>query len=333
MRFHTENSVRVVDRSRPVDYLAALAHDVRQGFAGESKELSPKYFYDERGSQLFERITTLPEYYQTRTERGILERLAPELARDFGFSTMIEFGSGSSAKTRVLLDAFTDAGSLERYIPIDVSRDFLVAAAERLSADYEGLAIEAVVGDFNDGLDKIERSGPGLVLFLGGTIGNFYRSDAVAFLARVAAGMRPDDMLLMGVDLVKDPALLHAAYNDSQGVTAEFNRNVLRVINAGLGGEFDPEEFWHYAFYNPDDMRIEMRLVSRCDQQVHIRLLDADVAFREGESILTEISRKFTRSSAESLLGDAGLQLRAWHTDASKLFGLCLASTIRSTAQ
>lgn len=331
MHLHTEDSIRIIDRSRPTDFLASLAHDVQQGFAGEPKELSPKYFYDENGSNLFEEITALPEYYQTRTERGILEGLAPELARNFGFSEMIEFGSGSSAKTRVLLDAFTAAGTLERYIPIDVSRDFLVSTAESLSAEYEGLRIEAVVGDFNDGLEKIERKGGGLILFLGGTIGNLYRDEAVAFLARVAAGMRPDDTLLLGVDLVKDPAVLHAAYNDSRGVTAQFNKNVLHVINSKLGGHFNPEEFWHYALYNPDDTRIEMCLVSKRDQDVHIDGLNTVVRFREGEPILTEISRKFTRSSAESLLRDAGLQLQDWHTDPQRQFGLCLAATTRTT--
>lgn len=332
MDCHTEDSVRVINRSVAGDFLADLARDVRQGLTGEHKELSPKYFYDENGSKLFEEITTLPEYYQTRTERTMLEELAPELARDFGFSEMIEFGSGSSAKTRVLLNALTAAETLERYIPIDVSRDFLVESAEHLAAEYEGLCIEAVVGDFNDGLEGIERKGAGLILFLGGTIGNFYRRDAVAFLSRVAEGMRADDCLLMGVDLVKDPAALHAAYNDSRGVTAQFNRNVLHVINRELGGHFAPEQFWHYAFYNPDDTRIEMRLISQCDQRVRIDALDTEIAFREGESILTEISRKFTRFSTEELLRDAGLQLQAWRTDSEERFGLCLASTARSTS-
>lgn len=324
MHSHTDESIRIIDRSRATDARAELGRDVAEGFSRTPKELSPKYFYDETGSKLFEEITTLPEYYQTRTERVLLERIAPELARSFNFREMIEFGSGSSAKTRVLLDALTREGALERYIPIDVSRDFLVETAERLSEEYRGLLIEAVVGDFGDGLDRIVRRGPGLVLFLGGTIGNFYRDQAVDFLARVASGMGSDDALLMGVDLVKDPDLLHAAYNDSRGVTAAFNRNVLVVINRELGGHFDPESFWHYAFYNPDDTRIEMRLISKRDQTVRIDAVDLDVPFVEGESILTEISRKFTHDSVRALFADAGLNLRAWSTDPESRFGLCL---------
>ncbi len=317
-------SVRIVDRSRPVDFQDQLARDVLSGFAQQPKELSAKYFYDEQGSKLFEEITGLPEYYQTRTERAILESIVDRLAQDFGFAEMIEFGSGSSAKTRVLLDGLSTQGTLERYIPIDVSRDFLVATAEQLHQEYPGLMLDAVAGDFNDGLDGIERNGPGLILFLGGTVGNLYRDEAVAFLTKVAAGMQSDDALLLGVDLVKDPQTLHAAYNDSQGITAQFNKNVLHVINRTLGAEFDPDAFQHYAFYNPDDTRIEMRLVSTKEQQVRINNLDSSVAFLEGESIRTEISRKFTRASVEALFSDAGMELAEWWTDPGSYFGLCL---------
>lgn len=320
----TDEQIRIVDRSRPVDFHAELSADVRAGFGRSPKELPAKYFYDEQGSILFEEITELEEYYQTRTERSLLEHQVADLAANFGFTEMIEFGSGSSAKTRVLLDGLSTNGKLVRYIPIDVSRDFLVATAEQLHREYPGLAIEAVVGDFNDGLDSIERKGPGLILFLGGTIGNFYREDAVAFLSRVAQGMRSDDALLLGVDLVKSPDVLHAAYNDSRGVTAAFNRNVLHVINRTLGADFDPESFLHYAFYNPDDTRIEMRLVSTREQRVNIGDLDLSLAFAEGESIRTEISRKFTRASVEALFRDAGLELSEWWTDPHSYFGLCL---------
>lgn len=324
MDLHTDESIRINDRSRQADYRSELAHDVRVGFARRPKELSPKYFYDEQGSKLFEKITTLPEYYQTRTERSMLESLAPRLADDFEFSEMIEFGSGNSEKTRVLLDRLSTDGALRRYIPIDVSREFLADTAERLHTEYPSLMIEAVVGDFNDGLDGIDRNGPGLILFLGGTLGNFYRADAVAFLSRVAGGMRPDDSLLLGIDLVKDPELLHAAYNDAQGVTAAFNRNVFHVINAQLGGHFDPDTFWHYACYNPDDTRIEMRLISRKEQTVRIDDLDLNVSFEQGESVLTEISRKFTQASIRELFADAGMELQHWWTDPESLFGLCL---------
>ena len=321
-------SVRIVDRSRPVDFQAQLARDLLDGFARQPKELSAKYFYDEQGSKLFEEITGLPEYYQTRTERAILENIVSGIAKDFGFTEMIEFGSGSSAKTRVLLDKLSSEGTLERYIPIDVSRDFLVATAEQLHEEYPSIALEAVVGDFNGGLEGIERGGSGLILFLGGTIGNFYREEAVAFLSKVAGGMRSDDALLLGVDLVKDPQSLHAAYNDSQGVTAQFNKNVLHVLNSALGAEFHPESFYHYAFYNPDDTRIEMRLVSTKEQQVKINNLDREISFLEGESIRTEISRKFTRASVEALFSDAGMELAEWWTDPRSYFGLCLGRKV-----
>ncbi len=319
-----DQSIEILDRSRHSDYKAELAKDVCRGLERFPKELFPKYFYDERGSKLFEQITELPEYYQTRTERALLESIAPELAGEYSFTEMIEFGSGSSAKTRLLLDNMTSVGLLERYVPIDVSRDFLVATAEQLDVHYP-IHVTPVVGDFLDGLEHIERSGPALVIFLGGTIGNLYRNDAASFLSKIAEGMGEEDALLMGVDLVKDPYLLHLAYNDSQGITAKFNKNVLHVLNRELGGCFDPDSFCHYAFYNPDDTRIEMRLVSGINQSIPINHLDIEVIFEEGESILTEISRKFTKASAERLLKDAGLRMTEWWSDSEKLFGLLLA--------
>jgi L-histidine N-alpha-methyltransferase len=225
----------------------------------------------------------------------------------------------------VILDAMRDAGRLERYVPIDVSREILLATADALSAAYPGAAIAPVVGDFNDGLPATEGEGPRLAIFLGSTIGNFRRPDAVAFLRKVSDGMASEDLFLLGVDRVKSPAILNAAYNDAAGVTAEFNLNVLRVINSRLGGGFDLRTFTHYSFYNPGESQIEMHLVSTIDQTVRIDALDLDVSFERGETIRTEISRKFTRRSAERLLRDGGMTLLGWYSDPADLFGLALA--------
>ncbi|MGE3800165.1 MAG: L-histidine N(alpha)-methyltransferase [Candidatus Kapaibacterium sp.] len=329
MHTTTNYAIELFDRSRNSDEKIELAENVQLGFQKRPKELSPKFFYDQRGSQLFEKITTLPEYYQTRTERKLLQQIAPRLAEE-KFVELIELGSGSSSKTRVLLDAMTMSGELQHYIPIDVSGDFLLSTAARLGNDYPTLQIKPVAGDFLDGLHGIERTGSALVIFLGGTIGNLYRSEGVAFLTTVAEDMADGDLFMMGVDLVKDPNQLHAAYNDSEGVTAEFNKNLLHVINRELDATFNPDEFYHYAFYNPDDTRIEMRLVSRSNQEVNIGKLEMQVEFEEGESILTEISRKFTRASVGSMLNDAGMELIEWWSDDDELFGLIVARKERS---
>ena len=322
MTMTPHDSIVLLDRSTDVDTRAMMADEVRTGLTAHPKTLSPKYFYDLHGSDLFEEITALPEYYQTRTEREILRRIAPELAGGYGFRHLIEFGSGSSEKTRILLDAFSATGRLHAYHPLDVSRDFLLETSDELARDYPGISILPVVGDFADGLDRIERDGPAMILFLGGTIGNLYPDETIDFLRRVARDMAPGDGFLIGLDLVKEPARLHAAYNDARGVTAAFNRNVLAVINRELDGTFDPERFDHYAFFNPNASRIEMHLISREDQTVRLGAIDLDVAFDEGESILTEISRKFTRATAERALSAAGLEVVAFHTDPEHLFAV-----------
>lgn len=306
-----------------------LARDVAEGLSLPLKELSPKYFYDERGSELFEEICTLPEYYQTRTERSILERIVPDLVASYHPATLVEFGSGSSAKTRVLLDGMAAAGTLRSYVPIDVSREMLLATARTLSAEYPDAVIAPVVGDFNDGLPALDAEGPVLAIFLGSTIGNFRRPEAVSFLRNVAGGMGPDDLFLLGLDRVKDPEALNAAYNDAAGVTAEFNLNVLHVINRELGARFDLATFTHYAFYNPGESQIEMHLVSTIDQRVPLGDLGTEASFERGETIRTEISRKFTRRSAERLLGDGGMELVEWYTDSNDLFALALARVSR----
>jgi len=320
--------IKIEERSRGVDYTTGLADDVLRGLVRERKVLPPKYFYDERGSLLFERICDLPEYYQTRTERSILERIAPDLVERTGGSVLVEFGSGSSAKTRVLLSAMEAAGMLRCYVPIDVSREMLLATAEELVHEYEGLDVHAVIGDFNDGLPTMREEGNRLIAFLGGTIGNLSHDEAVAFLRNVVREMTTGDRFLLGVDLVKDVSALNAAYNDSRGVTAEFNLNVLHVINRELGGEFRVEDFYHYAFYDPSDYQIEMHLVSRRDQSVRIRDIGLEVDFFRGETIRTEISRKFTQRSLAALLTICGLEIESWHTDSDRLFALALIRRI-----
>lgn len=315
------DQLRVIDRSgREGGSLHdRMIADVRQGLSGAEKELPPVYFYDRRGSELFEEITRLDEYYQTRTERSILERIAPDLA---GPVDLVEFGSGNSEKTRVLLRAMAGEGGLQTYHPVDVSRRFLLDAASDVSDAFPDLDVVPVVGDFHDGLAQIDRNGPALILFLGGTIGNLSPDEAEAFLRQVAEGMGPEDRFVVGFDLVKDPARLHRAYNDARGVTAEFNRNVLVVLNRELGAAFDPSAFDHYAFYDPRLRQIEMHLVSRRDQEVTVEGADMVVSFLEGESIRTEISRKFSRRTVEDLLGRAGLALDTWSTDEADLFAL-----------
>lgn len=304
----------------------SLAADVVAGLTSQPKELPPKHFYDARGSDLFERITELPEYYLTRTERTILEAYTPRLIVDLRPQALVEFGSGSSAKTRILLDAMRDAGTLVGYGPVDVSATALEAAGQALAADYPGLAVDGVIGDFEHELALPFGELPRLIAFLGSTIGNLDEDTALAFLGRVAAQLHPGEGFLIGFDLVKDIVRLERAYNDAAGVTALFNLNVLSVINRELNADFDLESFEHRALYDEEESLIEMHLVSKRAQTVRIEELDLDVAFDEGESILTERSRKYTRESAERLLTRAGLALRDWETDEHGDFALGLAS-------
>lgn len=304
---------------------ATLERDVRRGLTAEPKWLPPKYFYDARGSRLFERITGLPEYYQTRTERSILRRITPALVEALEPRALVEFGSGSASKTRVLLDAMAASGGLEGYGAIEVSESALRASARRLVQRYPGLRVIGIVADFERPVPLPFADRPRLILFLGSTIGNLGHDEAVRFLRRIAAGMSAEDGFLIGFDLVKDVARLEAAYDDAEGVTAEFNRNVLRVLNRELDADFDPEAFRHEAFFDPGRSRIEMHLVSERTQVVRFSDLDWDVTFRAGESIRTEISHKYTRTSATGLLREAGLRLARWDPDDEGLFALGLA--------
>ncbi|MER5775147.1 L-histidine N(alpha)-methyltransferase [Streptomyces sp. NPDC002039] len=300
----------------------ALRTDVRGGLTGSPKKLPPKWFYDARGSELFEDITRLPEYYPTRAEREILLERAREIATESGARTLVELGSGSSEKTRHLIEAMP---ALETYIPVDVSESALRGAADTLLAEHPGLKVHALVADFTRPLRLPDSPGPRLVVFLGGTIGNLLPPERAAFLASVRAMLSPGDALLMGTDLVKDEAVLVAAYDDAQGVTAEFNKNVLAVIDRELGADFHTAEFTHVAVWNKEHEWIEMRLRSRSEAVVKIRALDMVVPFRAGEEILTEISAKFRQEGVREELASAGLELTQWWTDAAGRFALSLS--------
>jgi L-histidine Nalpha-methyltransferase len=316
-----------VSTAVPVSNPQMLA-EVAEGLAAPQKELSPKYFYDHRGSELFEEITRLPEYYPTRTERGILESWMPRLIPALGSRTLVELGAGNAEKSRVILDAMRAAGSAELYVPIDVSATFLSRTAARLRREYPGLAVEPAVADISEELNLPRRMPrPALFAFLGSTIGNFYPAAAIRLLRRVRAAMEPGDRLLMGADLRKDVARIEAAYNDSRGVTAEFNRNMLRVLNHELGADFDPEAFAHRAFYEPVSHRIEMHLVSLRPQQVHIPGLDP-VSFARGETLRTEISGKHDQASVAALFQPAGLRIESWRTDPDGLFALMVGAPV-----
>jgi L-histidine N-alpha-methyltransferase len=304
----------------------SLADDVRAGLTGTFKELPPKYFYDERGSELFDQITTLPEYYPTRCERSILNRHAPTIVERCAAEDLVELGSGTASKTRALLYAMAGAGSLRRYVPFDVDESVVEACAAELADLYPGLRVHGVVGDFGRDLGRVPNGNRRLFAFLGGTIGNLYPRQRTAFLTRMRALMGPDDGIVIGTDLVKDRALLEAAYNDSAGVTAEFNRNVLRVINAGLGADFDPDAFQHVAFFDEANSWIEMRLRANGAQHVRIDGADLEVRFADGEEIRTEISAKFTREAVERELTAAGLCLDEFFTDENALFGVAFGS-------
>ncbi|MFL5868380.1 MAG: L-histidine N(alpha)-methyltransferase [Thermoleophilaceae bacterium] len=304
----------------------SIADEVRDGLTRSLKELPPKYFYDARGSMLFDQITTLPEYYPTRCERSILNRYAPEIIETTGAQELVELGSGTASKTRALLYAMAGAGTLERYVPFDVDESVVQSCAVELTDLYPGLSVHGVVGDFDRDLDRLPGGERRLFAFLGGTIGNFYPEERADFLERVRCLMSEGDHLLIGTDLVKDRAILEAAYNDSQGVTAEFNRNILRVLNDGLDADFDPAAFEHVAFFSEANSWIEMRLRANGAQRVNIDGADLEVEFADGEEIRTEISAKFTREAVGRELADAGLRLDDFFTDEGGLFGLAFAS-------
>ena len=302
-----------------------LEADVRAGLTATPKTLPPKWFYDARGSVLFDEITRLPEYYPTRCERAVLERHAAEIATLSGADTLIELGSGTSEKTRLLLDALRDAGTLRRFVPFDVDESVLTMAGKQITEEYPDVEVHAVVGDFEHHLPLLPAGGRRLVAFLGGTIGNLLPDQRAAFLATLASTLASGDALLIGTDLVKDPARLVAAYDDAQGVTAEFNKNVLLVLNRELDGDIDLDAFEHVAVWNDQDEWIEMRLRARSDQTLHLTALDLTVELVEGEQIRTEISAKFRPQRVREEVAAAGLDLRHWWTDDAGDFGVSLS--------
>ncbi len=312
------------------DAAATMRRDVREGLSTEPKELAPKYFYDERGSQLFERITELPEYYPTRAERSILTECADEIvaaAREP--RTLVELGSGSAAKTRHLLSAMRDAGCLETYVPVDISEEITHETAGQLVDEYPGLAVRGLVCDFEHDLERIPNGGGGrLIAFLGGTIGNLYPAARGEFLTRISALLGPADRLLLGTDLVKARDRLEAAYDDSSGVTAEFNKNVLRVLNREMGADFDLDCFEHVARYDAERARMDIRLRSLEAQTIRVEGLDMAVHFAAGEEMRTEISAKFTRERLRDAYDAAGLSMCGWFTDRDSDYALSLARAL-----
>jgi L-histidine Nalpha-methyltransferase len=310
---------------RPGSYLDTLRADVRAGLTSIPKTLPPKYFYDARGSELFDEITRLPEYYLTRAETAILQRRAADIAALSRCESLVELGSGTSAKTRLLLSALTEAGTLREFVPFDVDPTVLAEAATALTAEYPELRVAPVVGDFEQDLTGIPAGGRRTIAFLGSTIGNLDSAARAAFLQRVSGALRPGDTFLLGTDLVKDTTRLLRAYDDAAGVTAEFNRNVLVVINRELAADFAVDSFEHVAAWDAEHEWIEMRLRSTRAQQVTVADLGLTVSFARGEEMRTEISAKFRRAGVEAELAGAGLDLVQFWTDPGDDFALSLA--------
>ncbi|MDF3298791.1 L-histidine N(alpha)-methyltransferase [Streptomyces tropicalis] len=312
-----------ITRTLPEDAMAAaLRADVQSGLTAAPKSLPPKWFYDAYGSELFERITELPEYYPTRAEREILAARSGEVAAALPARTLVELGSGSSEKTRFLLDALT---GLHTYVPVDVSDSALRQAGQALVSERPGLRVHALIADFTAGLELPDTPGPRLVAFLGGTIGNLLPAERTAFLTGVRALLSPGDALLLGTDLVKDEEVLVRAYDDTAGVTAAFDKNVLTVVNRELGADFEPDAFEHVAVWDPEREWIEMRLRSRATQTVKVPALGLAVDFAAGEEMRTEVSAKFREEGVRRELAAAGLELAHWWTDAAGRFALSLS--------
>jgi len=309
----------------PADLAAALREDVLRGLTSSPKHLSPKWHYDARGSALFDAITRLPEYYLTRCERAILDAHAAEISAAAAADTLIELGSGTSAKTRLLLSAMSRAGALERFVPFDVDEATLRKAAAGISREYPGVRVHAVVGDFERHLPMLPAGGTRMVAFLGSTLGNLTPAVRARFLEALAGVLAPGDMLLLGVDLVKSPERILKAYDDADGVTAAFSRNVLRILNDRLNADFDPEAFDHVPRWSEADEWVDIRLRARSAHAVRVADLDLRVEFAAGEEIHTEIAAKFRRDRLAAELAGSGLEIRRWWTDPTEGFGVALA--------
>lgn len=303
----------------------AVKDELRSGLLSKPRRLPTKYFYDDHGSALFEQICAVPEYYPTRTEHQLLKTVADDVIARTCAEELVELGSGAATKTRVLLDAMARTNRLRFYVPFDFSEGIVRRVAQELVEEYEGLYVHGVVGDFLAHLEHIPQGGRRLVVFLGGTIGNLGPEAAPAFLSSVAHEMDPGDFFLLGVQLITDVERLEAAYNDSTGLSAAFNKNILSVLKVVIGAEFDPGNFDHVARFNQDEQQIEMHLRSVCRQVIPIPELELTLRLEEGEEILTEISRKYTHHHVESLLTSAGFTPTAWYTDPADLHGLALA--------
>ena len=309
----------------PADLESQLRRDALEGLTAPAKSIPSKWFYDYTGSMLFDEITRLPEYYLTRAERQILRERAASIVEETQADTLVELGCGLSEKTRVLLDAFGRTGNLRRFVPFDVDGEVLKVAAAQLLERYPGLEVQGIVGDFEQHLDAIKVPGRSLVIFLGSTIGNLNRSERARLLSQVSSSLEPGDWFLLGVDLVKDVGRLEAAYNDSAGISAAFNRNILSVLNSRLGGNFDIDSFEHIARFNPETEEMEMCLKACGPQTVRLDRLNLVISFKDSELLHTEISAKFQRSGIEGELAEAGLQPRCWWTDAGEDFALSLS--------
>jgi L-histidine Nalpha-methyltransferase len=318
----------VLERRPLPSVRAALARDARRGLAGRTKSLPPKYFYDERGSRLFDAICDLPEYYLTRAETALLARNAADIIATANPATLVELGAGTSRKTRLLLRAASRAGIDLLYVPIDVCEEVLRETGEELVRQFPGLRVQALVADYERDVRRLPEGENRLVAFLGSTIGNLDPSHTRRFLKRLADGLRPGEHLLLGADLVKPVERLEAAYNDSAGVTAEFNRNLLRVLNRELGGNFPTDAFDHVAFFDRRKSRIEMHLRAREPLKARLEAIDLDVRLRAGETIHTEVSRKFTVDRLERRLGAAGFQTVRWYLPADSGYALVLAERV-----
>jgi L-histidine N-alpha-methyltransferase len=304
-----------------------MVRDVRQGLTKKPKELSPKYFYDERGSELFEEITHLPEYYLTRAERLLLEQRIAEIVADVRPCSLVELGAGSASKTRIILDEMRSSGCAECYVPVDVSRDFLEATALQLRADYPDVDIKPVVSDITEHFKLPRLVSPTLFAFLGSTIGNFPRPQAIRLLSHVARLMGESDRFVLGADLVKDAAIINSAYNDSRGVTAAFNLNVLERLNRELNADFPIAEYEHRAFYSSENHRVEMHLIARKPHKVVIPEI-GEISFEEGESIRTELSYKYDRPMLEDILSASGLEIEKWMPTSDGAFVIAVAHAV-----
>lgn len=318
-------------------YKADIFHDAQVGLSAPQRRIPCKYFYDARGSELFEEICLLPEYYPTRIELAILRAIAPDIMNTSAHRDLVELGSGATVKIRTLLDAAENySRNSMRYIPVDISESAIRGACDHLLTLYPELQVLGIVADFTRQLDVIPIERPTMICFLGGTIGNMEPEESVSFLREIARNLKPDDRVMVGFDMLKERYVIEPAYNDSRGVTAKFNKNILRVLNSQLKAEFDERDFEHLAFLNNAESRIEMHLVANKDVQVNIQSIGLEIEMKKGETIHTENSRKFTRTNVENMAKQAGLCIQGWHSDSNGWFSLVLmgqrgASLLRRT--